>query len=430
MPAGGSRRFRYPIPPSQITNGRTETMTLHRRCYAAALPPPARALLLAATLALAGASAARAQVVYADIPDVTIRSSSADSTFDIDLDGDGAADLRFGRQSGSIEAEAGEASILGFGIGPVGDQGGVLGELKEEAYEIPFLPDADFQFPAATALPPNEVIASGAQVDTAALCIRVTAALGPQVFGDEPWREGGAFLGFSVGLSGNLHYGWARLRANAACTEATLEEYAYEATPGEPILAGNTGAGALPVELVAFEARADGDAVALEWATASETGNAGFAVEHEVGGAFRRVGFVDGAGTTTEARRYTHAVGGLPPGLHRFRLRQLDLGGAFAFSPEVEVRLGVPGTHALSAPYPNPFNLRTRFTLSVARRQRVEVAVHDALGRRVARLYEGVVDAGAPRTFEVEGHAWPSGVYLIRVRGEAFAEARRVTLVK
>ena len=400
--------------------------------YATAPAPSARALLLAATLALVGASAARAQVVYTDIADVTISSSSADSTFEIDLDEDGAPDLRFQRQTGVVRDEdtGVTADVLGFGARPINDGGGVTGEVKEEAFL-----GAPFEFPFAAALPPNEVVGPGSQVDSSGLCLRVSAVIIfriTEVYGEEAWREGGAFLGFSFSPPGSedVHYGWARFQANEGCTSATLEAYAYQATPGEPILAGNTGAGGLPVELVAFEARADADRVVLEWATASETGNAGFEVQQEIGGAFQRVGFVEGAGTTAEGRRYAHAVGGLPPGTHRFRLKQLDLDGAFAFSPEVEVRLDVPGTHVLTAAYPNPFNPRARFTLTVAQRQRVEVAVYDALGRRVTRLFDGVLEAGAPHPFEVDGHAWPSGVYLIRATGEAFAVAQRVTLVK
>jgi choice-of-anchor B domain-containing protein len=85
-----------------------------------------------------------------------------------------------------------------------------------------------------------------------------------------------------------------------------------------------------------------------------------------------------------------------------------------------------PAGYALSAAYPNPFATRARFSLRVDRSQTVTVAVYDVLGRRVAEVFHGVLAAGAPRTFALDGNAWPAGTYLVRVTGEDFAETRRV----
>ncbi len=55
----------------------------------------------------------------------------------------------------------------------------------------------------------------------------------------------------------------------------------------------------LPVELTAFEGTLSGNAARLAWATASETNNAGFYVEHSANGSdFRDVHFAPGHGTT------------------------------------------------------------------------------------------------------------------------------------
>src|SRR5690606_3825372 len=55
----------------------------------------------------------------------------------------------------------------------------------------------------------------------------------------------------------------------------------------------------------------------------------------------------------------------------------------------------VAGTHALTAPRPNPTTGHAEVTLAVAAAQAVTVAVYDALGRRVALLHEGAMAAGA-----------------------------------
>ncbi len=59
----------------------------------------------------------------------------------------------------------------------------------------------------------------------------------------------------------------ARAAAAAACDAGAFED----------------GSQVLPVELVAFSATPDGDAIRLAWTTASETGNNGFDVQMDAG---------------------------------------------------------------------------------------------------------------------------------------------------
>ena len=89
-----------------------------------------------------------------------------------------------------------------------------------------------------------------------------------------------------------------------------------------------------------------------------------------------------------------------------------------------------PASFALSATQPNPFSDRTAFSLTVARTQPVEVSVYDALGRRVATLFEGVVAAGEPVALAFERGALPAGAYVIRVSGEEGTLTQPVTVVR
>ncbi|MDX1547323.1 MAG: trypsin-like peptidase domain-containing protein [Rhodothermales bacterium] len=203
------------------------------------------------------------------------------------------------------------------------------------------------------------------------------------------------------------------------------------ATPGTSNFDGGQQ---LPVELTAFEAVVDGQAVLLRWETASETNNAGFEIERRGAGeptdAWQAIDFVVGYGTTLEAQTYQHRVEALLPGRHVFRLKQIDYDGTFEYHPEIEVAVGIASSFTLSEAYPNPFNPETRFSLSVARRQHVTVAAYDMVGRRVATLFDGVMDDATSRTFVFEAAALPSGVYLIHARGERFMTHQRVALVK
>jgi len=91
---------------------------------------------------------------------------------------------------------------------------------------------------------------------------------------------------------------------------------------------------------------------------------------------------------------------------------------------------GLPGTHNLSAVFPNPFNPQARFTLEVAEQQSVRIVVYDALGREVATLHDGALGAGSIHEFQIDGANLPSGVYVVRAIGEQFTDVRQVTLTK
>jgi hypothetical protein len=189
--------------------------------------------------------------------------------------------------------------------------------------------------------------------------------------------------------------------------------------------------GSLPVELSSFDVTLDGRVSKLEWRTESETGNVGFDVEHAVGSeSFEFVGFVPGAGTTSEAHDYSYTINDLLPGTHRFRLRQIDLDGTTTVSEQIEVAVGVPDQFFLSDAYPNPFNPTTTFEFAVRQDQQVRVRVFDEMGRQVSDLFNGTLSANETHrvTFDAAGLA--SGTYIIQLQGANFSESRQVVLLK
>ncbi len=203
---------------------------------------------------------------------------------------------------------------------------------------------------------------------------------------------------------------------------------------GPATFVGVDGSARLPVELSAFEAVVDDaeGAVVLAWHTASETNNDGFVVEQRRagGGAFERIGYVAGAGTTTEAQRYTHRAEGLAPGTYAFRLKQMDRDGAYTYSPTVEATVRTAAPYQLSHAYPNPARGRAEVSLVVGEAQEVAVELFDVLGRRVAVLHRGPLAADAPHRFAVNGARLPSGLYFVLAAGETFSASRSVTLLR
>ena len=191
-------------------------------------------------------------------------------------------------------------------------------------------------------------------------------------------------------------------------------------------------AGTLPVELSAFAVRADGAVLRLDWATESETGNAGWGIElRELAAAsaalpWREVAFVAGAGTTAERHAYSHAVEGIAPGRYAVRLVQRDLDGAATPTPEIEVTL-VPEAAVVALAGPNPFGESTALRIVLREAQALRVDLYDALGRHVASLHDGTVEAGAALRVPVSGSALAPGVYVVRVVGPQLARTVVVT---
>ena len=186
----------------------------------------------------------------------------------------------------------------------------------------------------------------------------------------------------------------------------------------------------LPVELTRFEGFVHEGEVLLRWETATEENNAGFEVQHQVGNTFEVLDYVSGFGTTLEAQHYSYEVNGLQPGQHVFRLKQIDYDGAFEYSPEVEVSVGVPNAYVLNPVYPNPFNPSASFTFAVAAEQSVQIALYNVYGQQVKLLFEGQVPADELQTVHIKGYDLPSGTYVVQLKGRSFQADQTVTLLK
>ena len=194
----------------------------------------------------------------------------------------------------------------------------------------------------------------------------------------------------------------------------------------------------LPVELSRFESIVVGNDVRLEWTTASETNNSGFEIQQVSpleSNDWTSMGFVAGNGTTTEENEYAFRIEDLEPGIHHFRLKQIDFDAKFEYSSIIETIVDLPSSHHLSSAYPNPFNPQSSFSLSVKETSEVSIALYDALGKKVRTIYSGSIRGGHSRSFTIDGAGLSSGLYLYRVQGISnsqgkFEESKRLTLIK
>ena len=102
----------------------------------------------------------------------------------------------------------------------------------------------------------------------------------------------------------------------------------------------------------------------------------------------------------------------------------------FGTATEPDAPDAMPAGYELERAQPNPFNPTTTVRFRVAEPQRVTLALYDALGRRVATLYEGYAEAGRRESVRVDGSGLPSGTYTVVLEGETVRGTTRVVLIR
>jgi glucose/arabinose dehydrogenase len=213
------------------------------------------------------------------------------------------------------------------------------------------------------------------------------------------------------------------------------------ATNGQLLIGDYDGQGSLykfdcatlPVELVDFKGRLDDERIVLSWTTASETENAGFIVQHRgpTSFQFQAIGFVEGNGTTREPTTYRFgATVSLDPGIHTFRLRQVDTDGTATVSDAVRVRIPVTSPLQLSSLQPNPIRTQGQMTVSVAESQHVQIALFDVLGRKVASVFDGRVESTQPERITLSTGSLAAGVYLLRAKSQGGTVTQRIVVTR
>lgn len=95
-----------------------------------------------------------------------------------------------------------------------------------------------------------------------------------------------------------------------------------------------------------------------------------------------------------------------------------------------EPRSELPGQTVRTSFYPNPFQNKAYFTLSVSTAQETIIEVYDVLGRRVAVLYQGLLVPTQEHRITFEAGSMSPGVYLVRALGETFSASKKVTLLR
>lgn len=191
---------------------------------------------------------------------------------------------------------------------------------------------------------------------------------------------------------------------------------------------------ALPIQLASSSASVVRDKeVEINWRTVSETNNYGFEIERKRGeaGVWKKLGFVEGHGTTLAPQSYTYLDTSVSFEKHFYRIKQIDLDGKSETFPDMEVSVGAgPDKFVLAQNYPNPFNPTTVIEFAVPKSGHTTLKVFNLLGQEMSTLFDGNAEAGEIYTTLLEATKLASGIYFYRLHSAGKVETKRMLLLK
>lgn len=181
---------------------------------------------------------------------------------------------------------------------------------------------------------------------------------------------------------------------------------------------------ALPVNLLAFEARPNGKNILLNWSTVTEINNKGFVIERSTDGShFETIGWIDGAMNSSQQKNYSYADNFVQANqLYYYRLRQTDIDSRESLSEIRQARINDRAVLQVSIspnPASNEVKIFTSGTTGLS-----NISLLDAKGQLV-KTWKQVNCSVAPLSLDISKIA--AGIYMIQVvTGDAISTEKLV----
>ncbi|MFP4227207.1 MAG: T9SS type A sorting domain-containing protein [Salinivenus sp.] len=132
--------------------------------------------------------------------------------------------------------------------------------------------------------------------------------------------------------------------------------------------------------------------------------------------------------TTTDQTSYT--ANQQTPGRYQYRVTSEDGQGNSLMSASENVEVEFEGDVYALGPYPNPVRETATFDLTAREAQSVTVEVYNTLGQRVYRQ-DRELDGEVPTAISLNVSEWSSGMYFLRVKGDAgITETEKMLVVQ
>ncbi|MFM7078506.1 MAG: T9SS type A sorting domain-containing protein, partial [Bacteroidota bacterium] len=182
----------------------------------------------------------------------------------------------------------------------------------------------------------------------------------------------------------------------------------------------------LPVELLAFQAECSnkGD-VELSWTTATEQNNDFFTLERSTDGAsFEQVGWVQGAGTTSQLTNYSYYDREAMNGVNYYRLTQTDIDGTSERLKTISVRCGSNSGGMVNVYNNNQGQLVVQ--VEGDRDNRYQVRVFDSLGKMVLDYKFNSPTGNTTEKLDIAN--LEKGVYYVQVHDQLQGSTNKISV--
>lgn len=200
----------------------------------------------------------------------------------------------------------------------------------------------------------------------------------------------------------------------------------------------STGDNPLPVELSSFALAYQNYVVNLEWRTETESSNWGFDIyrKHVPDKSYKKIGWVKGAGTTSNPKTYMYIDKSIKSGeTYFYYLESIDTDGSCQKSHTIRIQTNENNTAVsldfqLLQNFPNPFNAGTWLPFKASMNEIIAINIYDITGRLIRELPGTEGQAVYWDGTDLNGKMVSSGVYYYRLAGDKSTDIRKMVLLK
>lgn len=171
----------------------------------------------------------------------------------------------------------------------------------------------------------------------------------------------------------------------------------------------------LPVDLLSFNGRNNGNANLLEWSTSSEQNSSYFELERSIDGiSYTKAGRVSASGNSSVTRQYSFIddISSLDAKLFYYRLKQVDISGLAKYSTVVKIKLNSKGFAVEASP--NPFADQMRVQIEATQKENAVIILTNLDGKRIL-VQNCSINKGSNVILLDKLDNLPGGVYLLHV---------------
>lgn len=172
--------------------------------------------------------------------------------------------------------------------------------------------------------------------------------------------------------------------------------------------------GALPVELVSFEARYYNTDVLLSWKTATEKDNYGFDVYRSYDkDTWNLIGHIQGSGTSNSEKCYTYIdnITSYHNYTIYYKLKQIDRDGSYTYSNIVSVKYNGENITQINVT-PTLINSTSDVLINMVNDCNMTLRIYDIAGNINQTLIDGHVKSGTSVT-KIDVNKLKSGIYFV-----------------